>query len=300
MPAASPYLGEIYLSPYPHFAPAGFLPANGQLLQIQQHQALFALLGTTYGGNGRTTFALPNISPSVYGTQYLIATQGRFPSQDVGSPSADTLLGEIGLFAYNSIPKGFAPTDGRNLPLIQNTALFSLLETKHGGDGRIQFALPKLTSPIPSTQYAIALQGIYPGRDSAPMTSNRLLGEIALLPYDFTPNGFAVANGQLLSINEHGSLFALIGTMYGGDGQTTFALPKLTSSIPNTHYAIALQGIFPRFGVNITPREPVQPPIVNRVPDHSNSGIAILIVIVMLSFWHKVAEFLSIYTNPSK
>jgi microcystin-dependent protein len=54
-----PYLGEIMIVPY-DFPPRGWAFCNGQLLPISQNQALFTILGTTYGGNGVTTFALPN------------------------------------------------------------------------------------------------------------------------------------------------------------------------------------------------------------------------------------------------
>jgi microcystin-dependent protein len=55
-----PYIGEIRLVPF-NFAPKGWAICAGQLLPINQNQALFALLGTTYGGNGQTTFALPDL-----------------------------------------------------------------------------------------------------------------------------------------------------------------------------------------------------------------------------------------------
>jgi len=54
------YLGQISIFSFA-FAPRGFAQCNGQVLPIAQNQALFALLGTTYGGNGQTTFALPNL-----------------------------------------------------------------------------------------------------------------------------------------------------------------------------------------------------------------------------------------------
>lgn len=57
---AEPYLGEIKLFPYA-FAPKGWALCQGQLLSIAQNQALFALIGVTYGGNGTTTFALPDL-----------------------------------------------------------------------------------------------------------------------------------------------------------------------------------------------------------------------------------------------
>ncbi len=57
---ADPFLGEIKLVPY-NFAPLGWAFCHGQLLAISQNTALFSLLGTTYGGNGQTTFALPDL-----------------------------------------------------------------------------------------------------------------------------------------------------------------------------------------------------------------------------------------------
>ena len=57
---AEPFLGQIMITPY-NFAPRGFAMCNGQLLSIAQDTALFSLLGTTYGGNGQTTFALPDL-----------------------------------------------------------------------------------------------------------------------------------------------------------------------------------------------------------------------------------------------
>ena len=54
------YIGQISIFPF-QYAPKGFAPCDGQLLPIAQNLALFALLGTTYGGNGQTTFALPNL-----------------------------------------------------------------------------------------------------------------------------------------------------------------------------------------------------------------------------------------------
>lgn len=53
------------------------------------------------------------------------------------------------------------------------------------------------------------------------------LGMIVLYPYNFAPAGWAYCQGQLLAISQNDALFALIGTIYGGDGQTTFALPDL-------------------------------------------------------------------------
>jgi microcystin-dependent protein len=61
--------------------------------------------------------------------------------------------------------------------------------------------------------------------------SDPFIGEIRLFPYDFAPRGWAFCNGQVLSISQNTALFALIGTIYGGDGRTTFALPDLRGRV---------------------------------------------------------------------
>lgn len=58
------------------------------------------------------------------------------------------------------------------------------------------------------------------------------MGMIALFGFNFAPKGWMFCNGQLLSISQNSALFALLGTTYGGDGQTTFALPNLQSRVP--------------------------------------------------------------------
>jgi microcystin-dependent protein len=58
------------------------------------------------------------------------------------------------------------------------------------------------------------------------------IGEIRMFGGNFAPVGWAFCNGQLLSISEYEALFTLIGTTYGGDGQTNFALPNLESRVP--------------------------------------------------------------------
>ncbi|ASS73707.1 phage tail protein [Tumebacillus algifaecis] len=62
--------------------------------------------------------------------------------------------------------------------------------------------------------------------------SESYLGEIRMFAGNFAPQGWALCNGQLLSIAENEALFALLGTTYGGDGRTTFGLPNLQGRIP--------------------------------------------------------------------
>jgi microcystin-dependent protein len=71
-----------------------------------------------------------------------LSFQNRATAQDV-------MIGEIHLFAGNFVPRNWAPCDGRLLPIAQNQALFAILGTTYGGDGRTNFALPDLRSRVP-------------------------------------------------------------------------------------------------------------------------------------------------------
>ena len=81
----------------------------------------------------------------------------------------DPFLGEMDTFAFNFCPQGWAPLNGQLLPINQNTALFALLGTTYGGDGKTTFALPTgkpvftLTPGAPVIQ-CIALVGLFPPR----------------------------------------------------------------------------------------------------------------------------------------
>lgn len=81
-----PFIGEVQIFAF-SFCPRGFAPLEGQLLPINDNQALFSLLGTTYGGDGTSTFALPRaklLATLVQGAPLLqcIALQGIFPSRN--------------------------------------------------------------------------------------------------------------------------------------------------------------------------------------------------------------------------
>ena len=62
--------------------------------------------------------------------------------------------------------------------------------------------------------------------------ADNFLGEIRVFPFNFAPKGWALCNGQLLPISQNTALFSLLGTTYGGDGKTTFALPNLQGAAP--------------------------------------------------------------------
>jgi hypothetical protein len=91
------------------------------------------------------------------------------------------------------------------------------------------------------SNYGVTAEG---GAGNGCGVGNRLLGEIVLTAFNFGAG--MPADGQLLPISQYGALFALIGTTYGGDGISTFAVPDLRAITPkNMVYSICVVGIFP-------------------------------------------------------
>lgn len=170
---AQPFLAEIRLFSF-NFAPKGWAFCNGQLLPISQNQALFALLGTTYGGNGQTTFALPNLqgrTPIHIGNGHTLGQSGgeeshvltaaELPSHSHGVPCSTQR-------ANQRSPVGAARTLAREATGV--TAPYgagvagpdiapmspALLANTGGGQGH------ENRQPFLAVSFAIALQGIFP------------------------------------------------------------------------------------------------------------------------------------------
>ncbi|HEX5709665.1 MAG TPA: tail fiber protein [Pyrinomonadaceae bacterium] len=143
-----------------------WMPSDGRTLDIRQHQALFSLLETRFGGNGQTDFKLPDMRKSApKGSHYAISPGGIYPSRGGSRRIAEAHTGEIRLFPYDFVPDGWALCDGTLLPLERNVALFSLLGTTFGGDGRRTFALPDLSRSTPhGMKYCICTSGMFPPR----------------------------------------------------------------------------------------------------------------------------------------
>lgn len=104
---SEPFLGEIRLMSF-NFAPKGWVQCAGQLLPINQNQALFALLGTTYGGNGQTTFALPDL-------------RGRVPLH----MSPDFSMGQAGGSEAHTISQAEMPQHTHTLSAVSAAATAS-------------------------------------------------------------------------------------------------------------------------------------------------------------------------------
>jgi len=234
-----PFLGQI--SPYlGNFTPGGWLEANGQELLISEYDALFSLIGTTYGGDGQDTFALPDLSGRV-----AVGTGNGFDVGESGGQEEVLLsLSQLPNHAHELPGGGFTDPTGGGQPFDN-------------------------MQPYLALNYLIALQGVFPCQTASPTCSafdeEPILGEVVLYagPSNFIPRGWALAQGQLLSIAQNQALFALLGTQYGGNGQTTFALPDLRGRT-----VIGTNGEFP-FGSVVG--EQFTTLALNQMPEHVHS-----------------------------
>ncbi len=161
---STPFLAEIRIFSF-NFAPKGWALCNGQLLPINQNQALFSLLGTTYGGDGRVNFALPDL-------------QGRAPvhfatvtlGEKSGEENHTLIITEMA--AHTHVPAGNSNAQNTGLPTNNSWAMnASNPFSNAGGDvtmGASAIGVTGGSQPHPNMQpfltlnFCIALQGIFP------------------------------------------------------------------------------------------------------------------------------------------
>lgn len=169
-----PFVAEIRIFPF-NFAPRGWAWCDGQLMPLSQNTALFSLLGTTYGGNGKSNFALPDLQgrapmhpgqgPGLSlhdlgetgGSETVTLLESEIPSHS-HALRANNTLSESGLPAGNSIGRQsfnlFQTTTNANLTIMAPQSL-----APAGGDAPHNNMQPYLTF-----YFCIALQGVFPPR----------------------------------------------------------------------------------------------------------------------------------------
>lgn len=165
---AEPFLGEIRICSF-NFPPKGWALCIGQLLPINQNQALFSLLGTTYGGNGQTNFALPDLrtrTPIHFGNGVELGESSGVDSVTltVAQLPAHSHLRATSNQATSATPVGNALANAprRGLGVFAEpvgTAVMSGAQTVGGGQAHDN------RQPSLVLNFVIALQGIFPSRD---------------------------------------------------------------------------------------------------------------------------------------
>jgi microcystin-dependent protein len=162
---------------------------------------------------------------------------------------AEPFLSEIRIFSFGFAPKGWALCNGQLLPINQNQALFSLLGTTFGGDGRVNFALPDFRGRVPVHVGGGWLLGQAAGEESHTVTQQ----EMPTHSHTLQANKLA-ADVNVLSGNLFGQAS---GGIYGNPSNLTAILPSTITNVGGSqahenrqpflvlNFSIALQGIFP-------------------------------------------------------
>ena len=172
---------------------------------------------------------------------------------------ADPFVAEIRIFPFNFAPKGWAFCDGQIMPLSQNTALFSLLGTTYGGDGKSTFALPNLQGSVPMHPgQGLGLSLYDLGQTGGAETVTLLESEMPLHTHTMRASTQDPADVNLVSPT---AAFGVStgGTVYQNASNTQLAPQALSpagSSLPHNNlmpyltlnFNIALQGVFPPRG----------------------------------------------------
>jgi microcystin-dependent protein len=166
---SEPFLSEIKVVSF-NFPPKGWALCNGQFLPINQNQALFALLGTTYGGNGQTTFALPNLR----GRVPIHMGNGHTLGEAAGSTSVTVNIQQLPTHTHAAMGANTTATT----PIPANTTLLANASADIYADPSALTTLePATVSSVGGSQahnnmmpyltlnFIIALQGIFPSRN---------------------------------------------------------------------------------------------------------------------------------------
>ncbi|KAB7744118.1 phage tail protein [Nostocoides sp. F2B08] len=170
---SDPFIGEIRPFAFT-FAPRGWAECNGQLMPISQNTALFALIGTYYGGDGKSTFALPDLQGSApMGQGQGPGLSTRFVGEVTGSETVTLLTTEIPAHGHSvtalgpantNTPAGAAPATAPTVRQYQDEAVGSVALAPNAlgmsGGGQPHSNL----QPYATVRYCIALQGIFPPR----------------------------------------------------------------------------------------------------------------------------------------
>lgn len=164
---AEPFLGEIRLMSF-NFAPKGWAMCNGQQLPINQNQALFALLGTSFGGNGQTTFALPDFrgrTPLHFGGNYTIGQRGGEQAHTLSQSEMPTHVHRVQAVRGNGtalVPTGNLLANhlnGYTGPVNLTTLQPATVANVGGGQAHLNM------QPFLTLNFCVALQGIFPSQN---------------------------------------------------------------------------------------------------------------------------------------
>lgn len=203
------YLGSV-IQTAANFCPRGSVEADGQKVAVRENSALFSLIGKSFGGDGRTDFAVPDLTGSAdaKGMRWCVQVSGQYPSRGENSFT-------------QAAPSGLVIRTGKNF---------------------CNGAWRKATSDVlPAT-------GVITDCEAGTTSKTDFdwyMGQIVTVKATTCPKFALPADGQSLPIDNYQALFSLWGTAYGGDGQTTFNLPDIPTTSSGVLSCVAAYGPYP-------------------------------------------------------
>jgi microcystin-dependent protein len=163
---------------------------------------------------------------------------------------AEPFLSEIRIMSFGYAPKGWAMCNGQLLPINQNQALFSLLGTTYGGDGRVNFGLPDLRGRVPTHMGNSLTLGEKAGQEAVTITLQTMPQHLHFAQASTTQGGTNLPTGNVLANSSPNLLY---GPAQNLNAMNPNTIGPVGGSQPHTNqqpylvlnFSIALQGIFP-------------------------------------------------------
>ena len=223
------------------------MACQGQTLPIAQYSGLFSMIGTEFGGDGRIHFKLPKLATIAEdgGTEplnYYMNVSSAFENPGSIYDMGIGVVGEIGLLGATYNPINWLECNGQALSTTKYDTLFYTIGHTYGGEGDT-FNLPnipKLPSEGSDGKVSVVIRavgGITHGHGT--------LGVITRFAGGLPSGGnFMACDGSELKIHDYPALYSILGTVYGGDGKTTFNLPTINTG-DDSIYIICVNGTYP-------------------------------------------------------
>lgn len=163
---------------------------------------------------------------------------------------SEPFLGELRPFAFNFPPRGWAYCNGQLLSIAQNTALFSLLGTMYGGDGRVNFALPNLQGRTPVHAGSIIIQGEQGGEENHTLIISEMPNHVHTVRASGSPANTGTPSNAALLATAQADIYAspdALTPMHPGSVSNAGGNQPHNNMQPYLvlNFCIAIQGIFP-------------------------------------------------------
>lgn len=214
-----------------NYAPLGWAFCDGQLLNVSEHPGLFSILGTSYGGDGKTTFALPDLRgrvPVHRSAEMAIGSKG-------GEEAVTLAAAQIPAHKHNLIGGSKDASSAEVKGLYPAKAAANAYQSAPAGMELSRKAVGQAggNQPHSNMQPFTCVNFIINIGGYDALGADAIVGEIRLVAFSKRlRSSWLPCDGSQISISQNSALFSILGTAFGGNGSTTFNLPDLRGRVP--------------------------------------------------------------------